>query len=387
MGRARNAAVGTIVLLGSALLPCPSLAQKPGASRLGSAGTTTGAPLIVVTPGMTLQQVLGNPDAAKVRLLDGKTTTVGDLRRDALARAKREADLKSGQLAPTDKQSVRMAKSRAGLLARLGAAQAGEAWSRTGRAVTAQQTSAFDEGVHTAKGPRGDRTISPGETLRITGFALGQTMGQVNLFGCFPSTSLALAVLGWRDTEIQAVVPKDVRGVPDCAVSVQVVTRAGRTHRLDGGWFLAAREEITVTDHLTRLARIRPAASWTAALNDDGRVSRVTVGEVSACPGVGSDVLTATDPGRGFVITKIFLQKIGRTDSGDGCGTYEDCPGSRVFTPGYELGDWQGDDIPIRWGLWRSHESPYLGMRGLDQCVSFYQVGFNLSGPAGVSPF
>ena len=34
-----------------------------------------------------------------------------------------------------------------------------------------------------------------------------------------------------------------------------------------------------------------------------------------------------------------------------------------MFSGAYTFGDWNGQDLPVNWGVWRSHTSPrtYLG--------------------------
>ncbi len=121
-------------------------------------------------------------------------------------------------------------------------------------------------------------------------------------------------------------------------------------------------------------------------MDDNGQVSRYDQGESITCKAVGADTLKVIDTGKGFVVTGLNAVWTGRTDAGDGDLIGAD--GSRTFTPGYGLGDWNGASIPIRWGVWRSHTSPvFTQTPAFDNCMSSYALTVNLQGPAGVSPF
>src|SRR5439155_15952623 len=81
----------------------------------------------------------------------------------------------------------------------------------------------------------------------------------------------------------------------------------------------------------------------------------------------------------------------GRTDSGDGDRLGRS--GSRVFTPGYEFGDWANErfdtasSLQVHWGVFRSHTSPGLTQNPWDSCDSSWRLtALTLYGPVGVTP-
>ena len=62
--------------------------------------------------------------------------------------------------------------------------------------------------------------------------------------------------------------------------------------------------------------------------------------------------------------------------------------GSHWFAPGYSLGDWNGDTLPINWGVSHSHGSGVLFAPGYDDCITQYQIySITVTGPAGFSTF
>jgi hypothetical protein len=236
--------------------------------------------------------------------------------------------------------------------------------------------------------------LAPGGYLTIDGYDFGDGMGQVNVIGGgLPSGALALRVVDWHTGQIYAFLPGPLRGLLDQDVALQVVTRDGKTYRLNGGKFVATREEVTITNGIGRLVRVygAPPIVGMGVGSEDGHVFRETVGKNIACFQPGQDVLAMVDPGRGFVVVGLSF-RWGRTDSGDRDGTGS--AGNRMFFPGYSFGDWYtafplGDCIKVKWGVWRSHHSPSVfGDSAQDWCQSSYQVSsVTLSGPAGVAPF
>jgi hypothetical protein len=245
-------------------------------------------------------------------------------------------------------------------------------------------TAAPTDGIGAVNGKSHGFVVSPGGYLTILGHGFGDTVGQANVIGQFPGGSEALRVVDWRADEVYTLLPPGLRGVVDQPVAIQLITRAGKTYRIDRGQFVAAREDITLTTQITRVVRFQSAPNWTATLSDDGRVGRWAGAESMNCANPGTDILTTVDPGRGFVVTGLTA-RWGRSDSGNGDMDGDD--GSRTFFPGYGFGAWQGDSISASWGVWRSHTSPYFMLSAYDLCESDYQIAVILTGPAGVAPF
>jgi hypothetical protein len=242
-------------------------------------------------------------------------------------------------------------------------------------------------GIGLVNGHGGGFKVTPGAYLTIAGFEFGDAKGQVNLIGNFPPSGVAaLTIVDWKAGSIYALLPTGLRGVLDQTVILQIVTAAGRTYRHDGGSFVATREDTTVTTNIRRFVKFQSGPTWSAELDESGSLDRRTGGDNINCPAVGSDTLTMLDPGKGFLVTGFNMNWNGRTDSGDGDQNGFD--GSRTFTPGYSLGDWNGPSIPIRWGVSRSHTSAVVTQTpAYDFCSSSYAITVNLQGPAGVSPF
>jgi hypothetical protein len=227
--------------------------------------------------------------------------------------------------------------------------------------------------------------VTPGAYLTVAGVDLGDTMGQVNLIGNFPGGAAALRVVEWKAGSVYALLPGGLRGAPDQTVTLQLVTAAQKTYRKDGGNFVATREDTTATTNIPRFLKFQSSPGWGGGMDESGKVYRGSSGDGGInCPSPGSDTVTLLDPGKGFVVTGLN-GGWGRMDSGDGADGGGD--GSRTYTPGYGFGDWNGNSIAIRWGVWRSHTSPTLQVAAFDQCLSSYTISVTLSGPAGVSPF
>jgi hypothetical protein len=383
-----------IVLLAS---PSGVFPQSPPAS---------GTQPIRVTPGLTLAQVLAHPDATQVILSDGRTTTVGELRRRAEDRNRAIATVRSGHFP--------LSGGRAASRSALGVSRARQVMDATvhentlavslrtrpmeeatrapaGTGAVAQSHLQPNraglvptEGIGAVNGKSHGFVVSPGGYLTIAGHGFGDAIGQANVIGQFPNGAEALRVVEWRADEVYALLPPGLRGVLDQPVSIQLVTRVGKTYRIDHGEFVATREDITLTSQITRIVRFQSGSSWPARLEDDGSVTRGASADSMTCASPGTDILTTVDPGRGFVVTGLTALW-GRTDSGDHDADGYD--GSRTFFPGYGFGSWQGDSIGVSWGVWRSHTSPDFLLSSFDMCESNYQVAVVLTGPAGVSPF
>lgn len=242
-------------------------------------------------------------------------------------------------------------------------------------------------GIETVNGKVKGFVVTPGASLTISGWELGDAMGQANLIGNFPGGAAPLRIVDWRTGSISALLPTGLTGVLDQPVSLQVITAARRTYTHLGGTFVATRVDTTVTTNIPRLLKFQSGPSWAATMDANGLVDRYDGGPSLTCKAVGADTLTVLDIGQGFVVTGLIAAWTGRTDSGDHDMNGQD--GSRTYTQGYGFGDWNGASVPVRWGVFRSHGSP-VGTGAVpsdDYCMSSYQISVNLKGPVGVSPF
>ncbi len=243
-------------------------------------------------------------------------------------------------------------------------------------------------GIETVNGKVKGFVVTPGAHLAISGYELGDGMGQANLIGTFtPSGVAPLTIVDWKTGSIDVLLPTGLTGVLDQAVTLQVITAARRTYTHAGGGFVATRADTTVTTNIPHFMKFQSGPSWSATMDPNGNVNRSDDGERIDCRATGADTLTMIDPGKGFVVTGLNANWTGRTDSGQGDSNGDE--GGRTFSPGYGFGDWNGASIPVRWGVWREHSSTqgiYGGMSA-DSCKSSYQITVNLNGPVGVSPF
>ena len=256
--------------------------------------------------------------------------------------------------------------------------------------------------------------LTPGGYVTIQGKAFGAEVGKVQLLGHTSAGTLSLQVIDWHDDEVYALLPAGISGIPDQLATLQLTTRLGITYAIDNVTFRAARAEITLMSHLDQLVALISGPSWsTYNIRSDGFVGRSTVGGSLDCNAPGTDQLYFKPPA-GWEVSGVQAS-FGRADSGDGDGFGHD--GSRVFTPGYDLGDWARSSqpgtapwmLPVQWGVWRSHRSPTVGPAdyipaqvvdiasyvvqipggtgGEDLCESDYQIFVQLIGPAGLSPY
>lgn len=387
----RRAPVPGLLALAAALA-APALAQPSAVSR---AKIPASSEAFRVVPGTRLADVLAKPDATKVVLPDGKQTTVGEIRKGVAAREQHFAALKTSPAALQGKLVVRRGKGAAALQSLAATLAAEDSAAKAARrpgpvakgpGVLAAISQKNFEGILQVNRRERGWHVTPGGFLTVDGQGFGNTIGEVKIFGQFPGGPLALNPVDWRSDQIYAQLPLGVRGVLDQDVQLQVVTAARKTHRLDGGRFIATRgPEFVVTTGIRRLVKQRSGSVWNAAMGDTGRVDRLQGGHDIDCPKPSRDYLETLDPGRGFVVTGLDAH-FGRTDSGD--GDQRGDAGSRTFFPGYSFGAWNGDQISINWGVWRSHSSPTLGglSDGYDWCESNYQLEVSLQGPLGV-PF
>lgn len=334
---------------------------------------------------VTLQQALAKPDTTKV-VLAGKETTVGELRKRAKARevlaTSKPPIVKSGAAI---KGPLRNGSAEANSLVALARQESSAALAqRTTKGSHAARV-VPSVGIDTVNGKERGFVVSPGGNVTIMGGQFGDTIGQVNVIGQFPGGAAPLRVVDWRAGEIHALFPPGLRGALDHQVTLQVITSGQKTFRLDGGKFIAAREDVVVTTGLLRMVQFYSAGSWSAQMDENGVVNRAYSGEHTDCLAPAKDGLKITDPGRGFFVTGVSLLWTGRTDSGDGSSMGDD--GNRIYYPGYGFTEWYHDEIGVKWGVWRSHQSPYFLLPAFNQCQSSYQLAVILSGPAGVAPF
>jgi hypothetical protein len=260
-------------------------------------------------------------------------------------------------------------------------------------------------GILSVNGKRSGFLFSPGNIVVVRGVGFGATPGRLLMHG-LPKGDIELSISDWHDDEIVGLVPATLRGVPDGAAGV-VVIKGGQQAHLDGGSFYAARQDYVVYGsqvtrfHKIQLARMDPRYGsiprediWK---DDSGRdevlVNRFYIwdGDSSRldlpCWSPGTDYLTTIDPGHGFVVTSLYLKWIGDTSSSNDHDRYGNA-GSHWFAPGYSLGEWNGDTLPINWGVSHSHGSGVLLSPGYDDCITQYQIySITVTGPAGFSTF
>lgn len=215
--------------------------------------------------------------------------------------------------------------------------------------------------------------LTPGGKVGIWGMGFGTQPGAVTLVGGpFEKAPVKLSIVRWTTDTIEATVPSGIRGVPDVDGAVlQVSTSAGKSYRFDNVSFVAAREEQTVTDPqkmLVFVQSITSGSSW----QPQGQIGQVRWegGTSIDCPAVGTDTIHFK-AARGFEAIGATMSH-GRTDSGD--GDADGWPGSRVFSGTYAFGNWNGEDLPVSWGVFRSHTSPrtYLSLDGTAWSDPFY---------------
>ena len=215
--------------------------------------------------------------------------------------------------------------------------------------------------------------LTPGGNVGIWGMGFGAGPGAVTIVGGpFDKSPIKLSIVRWSTDTIEATVPNAIRGVPDVdGAALQVSTTAGKSYRFDNVSFVAAREEQTITDPqkiVQFVQSITSGSSWTP----QGQIGQVRwVGGTSIdCPAIGTDTIHFKAM-RGFDAIGATMSH-GRTDSGD--GDADGWPGSRVFSGTYAFGNWVNEDLPVSWGVFRSHTSPraYLSLDGTAWSDPFY---------------
>lgn len=341
-------------------------------------------PVVVYTPGriQSLQ--------SQITLRDSENSVALSLRKYATAAAGNSASLSSGASGLANRATVAANGDR---VSQLGMPKA----VHQALTVTPEQMLNPPPGIWFVNNRDKNFVLTPGGYITISGKGFGDTLGQVNGFGAADGRRLTYQVLDWHDDQIYAALPIGVRGMADQGAKLQVVTSGQKTFLISTGRFYATREEITVTNDVTRVLVRAFAPQWTTTMSSAGRMDRMTFGPDIDCPGTGQDTLYFRAPPTWQVSGITYW--VGRTDSGNGDG--QGNGGSRVFTPGYSTGNWsettsrdsngpfQMDVLPFNWGVWRRHSSCEITLAGCqaDECDSNYQVAVSLIGPAGVAPF
>jgi hypothetical protein len=250
--------------------------------------------------------------------------------------------------------------------------------------VPATPGSKLTYGIHSVNGRTGNVRLVAGGKLVINGIGFGTAPASARLVSPrFNGQSAPLRIDWWSPAQIDAVIPSDTRGVPDDAnATLEVHTSDGSTYRFAGISFTAARGETTITDG----AKIERFVEWitgNSQWNGRGKVGQMRVLEATSldCPQVGTDRIHFRKSG-GFEVVGASMV-YGRTDAGD--GDKDGWPGGRVFSGTYAFGDWADQDLPVSWGVWRSHTSPrtYLG-NGNDDKSRFVDDPFLISMDAAV---
>jgi hypothetical protein len=255
-------------------------------------------------------------------------------------------------------------------------------------------------GIWYVNNKRANFQLTPGGYITISGFLFGKDTGNVDVVLTTDRQTVSYQVITWRDSQIYARLPAEIRGVHDQAATLQVTTRAGKRYGLENGQFYAAREEIWISGGLDRVIQLQTVANWgQPALQPDGSLERLEQGNNIDCKAPGTDNLYFLPLPNSFEMTGLQLWG-GREDAGE--GTEDGRAGDRVFTPGYEMGAWSRssiavspsrsidvDSIQVKWGVWRQHYSEHNTILPFytDTCESNYKVAIRASGPAGLRPF
>jgi hypothetical protein len=395
----RKRSLHVVLVLLAALAARPDARGDGQASRLGSLGTTKSAE-IAFKPGMTLAELLARPDATVVVFPDGTRATVGEIRKGTQLRDQLISTLKGSNASDPARKKSKLEIPGARRVPEA-VEQAAQRWARTmgiGTTTSANASSAFEVGVHGVTSGHGNRNVSPGDTLTITGYGFGDRMGRASLVGRFPGGIVPLRIVNWQTNEIRALLQPDLKDTPDHGVELQVVSADGRTvpSSKGGVFFIAAREDQTLDRNLTRLLKLSAAEPRTT-LGDDGVVSRWQVGDYRLhCWAPSRDRFEWVDPGNGFVVSGFWFWT-GRTDTGNTDATGK--PGRRTFTGAYALDDTPhtrvgGGTFGMSFGVWESLTyadsnliaTPFDGnaARG---CGSWYQLNVIVTGPAGLKPY
>jgi hypothetical protein len=270
------------------------------------------------------------------------------------------------------------------------------------------------ERIFTVNGKISNVRVTPGGRVLVDGFGLGNAGTASLVGGALDQHPIGLQITMWNPYTIDAVVPGNTRGVPDVQSAALVVRNAqGKTFRFDGVQFVAVRTELTLTDPNAIagfVATIARGGDWPNTAGGGNSVARWDAGKSIDCRAPGMDVIHFRRV-NGFDVVGASMTH-GRTDAGDGDAAGNG--GSRVFTPGYDFGDWTDENIndwlwgpmnsalQVRWGVFRSHTSPeltpYVGFYWIpyagysssdarDFCESDWRLtALTVYGPVGLTP-
>lgn len=244
-----------------------------------------------------------------------------------------------------------------------------------GRSAVAQYD-AMAPGIWAVNRKQRDFLITPGGYLTVSGKGFGDTVGQANVIGDFPGGAAPLRTVDWRDNEVYLLLPEGLRGVRDQQATLQIITRAGKTFRLDGGRFVAEREEVTLTSNLSRLVRVETAGIWPAELDSNAAVVRYAHRGAVRCSDPSTDYLSFAQPAKDFEVVGISMVAVApRTSTNDPTVVH-------WYLPGYSFGAW-ADRLPANWGVWKFSNRFQEDWT----CESGYRIdSVTLYGPAGVAP-
>ena len=191
-------------------------------------------------------------------------------------------------------------------------------------------------GIIQVNGKNSAVTVTPGGSLAISGRGFGAETGLVTVIVEHGMNRISLPIGAWQDDAIYATLPAGIRNLQDQPAKLQVISHAGKVYELDDVKFFATREEVLLTSRLTQVYHLVEGGSWPAYSDDKGEVSRGSLDQGSVdCRPAGTDTLVFA-PANGFEVSGIVMWH-GRTDTGDGDSFGN--AGSRVFFPGYSIGE------------------------------------------------
>jgi hypothetical protein len=363
----------------------PSIINKPAAVTNLQPGAT-----VRVNASTKLEELLALPNTTTVISSDGtQKTTVGALRASVEAQQQQlRIALRKQKLTTGNRVSVSSQLGQRSLTALATLVSQENSNAQSAHASPRAETSAVQQalnpkpGIFSVNGKSSGFIFSPGNFVTIKGLGLGKSIGKVNLISQgLPGGIMSLVVQDWRDEQIYALLPNGTRGIPDLAVTLQVIPSSGQTYLLQGGRFYASREAIAVTANLNNIIRIQFDNTWIPSYDPStASVSRYAgLNAQGSCPAPGVDQLAYADPGKGFVVSGLNYIW-GSADPG---------------TPGYAVGNSLTNNVPVSWGVMHMRypktHSCFLFFCSdwgpPDDCFSDYQVSVILTGPAGVAPF
>ena len=211
-------------------------------------------------------------DDRAIIVIGGKQVAAGDVKRDILQRLPLPSRPARSVSVPSRRGSSPLPTASSALSAvapPLGLQRADG--SVVGRRVEASS-------IDCSRGPTpggAQSAIKSGEQVVIFGACFGNQPGAVELIGQFPSGSLRLSFVTWKDSEIVATAPP-VRGVTDHTAALTIVRADGKRSTTTQIRFVAPREHIEVPSGLWS-----PSARLTWSVVSDGD------GPLPAMPGSG----------------------------------------------------------------------------------------------------